>query len=141
MSAIRSKHKLKVLDFSDESVTKNIIKQALNSNEFIAIFCDDNGIDLPYYTDYEIKIGIYNITLFLDYSKSKNAKLLKDYGKFGISINESTSKGIRWINLSKDVRFKNQKWVTNNSKYKLSISKLLEIILYCKRLNNLKSFY
>jgi hypothetical protein len=138
MSAIRSKHEVKtILDFSDVKNTQIYIKQSLKTAEFNQIHYHDNGIGVVY-VDHEIQVGMYKITLLLNCSR--DAKLLKDYGRFSITISEYEQGSRKSIDLKRDRRFKHQSWIDYNENEQLNISKLTDIIIYCNRLNRLKSF-
>lgn len=134
MSAIKSKYEHKtILDFSDKKVTRNSIQKSLRQAEFIQTYYENSGVSLTY-IDNEIIVGMYKIRLFLDVVDG--AKKLRDYGRFQISIQG----GSKWINLTRDSRFKSQTWIKSNENNQLNISHLVDIILHCQRLDKLKSF-
>lgn len=124
-----------IFDFSNGKYSKNKIKNYLDKTEIIHSQINDNMKDIIVYLN-EIKIGIYTIKLQLPFDSSSDWKRLKDYKDFSISISEGDDK----INLDKDLKFKNQYWVSKNLFGHLKIKHLIDIISYCNRLNNLRSF-
>lgn len=134
MSAIKSTYERKtILDFTDKKITKNYILKSLREANIIQTYYGGRGNGLTY-IDNEIGVGMYHIHLSLN--MIDGATKLREYGKFKISIKE----GGKLINLSSDSRFKSQDWVKLNQNNKLKISDLINIIIYCKRLDNLKYF-
>jgi hypothetical protein len=136
MSLCKIKHEQRViLDFSDRSITKNLIQNSIRRAEILGlanvskteVLCIEN----------EIKVGPYYIQLVLDYNE--NYHKLRDYGLFQIRIFECI-KTRQEINTSKDYRFKNLEWIKNNNESKIRIKDLIEVIFYCNRLNKLKAF-
>jgi hypothetical protein len=88
-------------------------------------------------------VGMYQIRLlFSSLDSSKDRERLKEYGRFRVAIYERSRSGssIYNINLCNDKRFKNQYWTELNKDYNLRIKNLIDIIMYVKRLNNLKMF-
>jgi hypothetical protein len=53
---------------------------------------------------------------------------------------ETQNDGIRPINCEKDYRFKEQNWAPIAYTYNVRIKHLLDIILYCNKLDNLRAF-
>ncbi len=136
MSASKSKYEHReILNFSTGKVTKNSILRSLRKADFIQEYYNESGISLVYVNN-EIKIGMYKICF--DLNVVDKAKKLKQYGKFGIYIYEG--KSFLPIDLDKDSRFRSQPWIHDNRENKLTMSRLTDIILYCKRLDKLKSF-
>lgn len=83
----------------------------------------------------EIRVGMYTITLELPLDGSFNWHRLREYGDFQISICDT-----KLIDLKRDVRFKDQSWVSHNFFGQLRIKHLIDIISYVHRLNKLKAF-
>lgn len=133
MSAIKSKYECKeILDFSVGKITKSSILKSLRQADFVQKYYNKNGVGLTY-VENEIVVGMYKIHLLLRFNNE--AKKLRQYGKFQVIICDN-----QIIDLSKDFRFKSQSWVKLNKKNKLTISNLVDIILYCKKLDKLKIF-
>lgn len=140
MSAIKCKHECKtLLDFSDtKRVSKNLVKQSLRKAEMPSYHSCDNEL---IHTDYDIIVGMYRIRLKLflsDQNKSKTK--LKDYGSFYIEVSEPYEepgrRKIIWT--ESDRRFKSQNWSCRRNN--MRINDLVNAIIYCNRLNNLKAF-
>ena len=134
MTAIKitTEHKT-ILDFSDGKVSRNQVINRIRTADFIEFRSGDR--DSRTYLSYDIKIGIYTIYIDLLHTKSC-AKKLKDYGSFCIRIYE----GNKEINLKRDTRFTSESWVKLNHSFKLRVPHLVEAIMFCNRLNNLKAF-
>lgn len=130
MTAIKIQNKV-TLDFSNKKVTKHSIRQALRYTEMYYMDPLDKGK-----TIYNIiKVGIYNIHLIFDPSKIETGfNKLRNYGKFTIFISDKKSK----IDLNHDSKFNNQYWIKNISH--LRINNLIDVILYCNRIDKLKLF-
>lgn len=133
MSAIKSKYECKeILDFSVGKITKNSVLKSLRQADFIQKYHSKSGAGLTY-VENEIVVGMYKIHLLLRFNS--DAKKLRQYGKFQVVICDN-----QIIDLTKDFRFKSQIWVKPNKKNKLTITNLVDIILYCKKLDKLKIF-
>jgi hypothetical protein len=134
MTAIKitTEHKT-ILEFSDGKVSNNYVTSRLRSADFLEFKHHNN--DSRTYISYDIKVGLYTIYVDLLHTKAC-AKKLKDYGTFCIRIYE----GNQQINLKRDPRFSSESWVKLNNKYKLRMPHLVEAIMFCSRLNNLKAF-
>jgi len=138
MSLVKSRQEFRtILDFSKGELTKNKLKFALRQIEILECEeCKDTTILIVS----GIRIGMYHIDLILGEFGSTKTPLRK-YGKFRVNIYE-VHKDIdyRYIFLPNDERFKNQYWSKLNKKSDLRIKNLIDIIMYLKRLNNLKAF-
>ena len=143
MTKVRGKiERRTVLDFGRGKVSKNHIRQALRRAEVPEIIFTNNDCT---FIDNCIQVGMYQICIvpkvrspfeFLDSPKTK----LKDYGGFTIEIFEKTNDRLKPINCQKDGRFKEQKWASLAYTYDVRMKHLLEMILHCSRLNNLRVF-
>jgi len=121
-----------ILDFSNK-VTKNKIKESLRDNIILYTYYNKNKRII---FDNFIKVGDYNIQLVLDDAYDCKPKKLREFSHFQIRLFELGKE----INIKTDYRFKKQKWIKDNNEHQLKIRDLVETILYCKRLNNLKIF-
>jgi len=83
---------------------------------------------------------MYTISLLLPFDSSSTWSKLKDYGDFEVRVSDTSDRKTTSINLKKDSRFSNQYWVSKNFFGKLRIKHLVDIILYCRRLDKLKAF-
>ena len=135
MTAIKitTEHKT-ILDFSDGKASRNSVTSKLRSADFLEYKHSEKG-DARTYLNYHVKVGIYDIYVDLCHTKSC-ARKLKDYGTFCVRIWE----GEKEINLKRDSRFKSLNWVKLNDKFNMRIPHLVEAIMFCNRLNNLKIF-
>lgn len=142
MTAIRAREERRtILDFSNGKYSKNKIKCLLQR-------CRVSSIEGRDYTDIifidnHIKIGMYVIqlhlaTLDLNRLDLKAPGKLKDFGGFSVSIFERAEKFS--IDLRKDNRFQDQNWVSPSCYGKLRVKQLVDIIHYCRRLNNLRCY-
>ena len=124
-----------ILDFSKGKISKNFIGQLLRKTEIIEY-------DQSIFIDNYISVGMYKIHLFFVEPPSHEPSPLKKCGEFSVAIFEVNHKNnvSQHISLSKDIRFKNQYWVSLSYKSQLKIKNLIDIIMYVKRLNNLKLF-
>lgn len=138
MSVSRVKHENKViLDFSDCRISKNSITQSLRDVEVLGTYHDDKTLDTI--IDNEIKIGMYSIVLLLNSSTLNfNVRHLRQCGPLTIRLYENSTG--REINLNKDYRFKTQNWAKKNFEGQIKIKDLIEAIIYCNRLDKMKSF-
>lgn len=124
-----------ILDFSKGKISKNMIKSALRSAEVLEyIKSEDHFI----WIDNHIKIGMYQIELqFYERITIDPRHKLREYGSFDIVISEKHKNGYNIINRNKDIRFKSQYWAKN---HKLRMKDLVDVIVFMRRLNNLKAF-
>ena len=124
-----------ILDFSKGEISKNMIKSALRSAEVLEyIKSEDHFI----WIDNNIKIGMYQIELqFYERNLVNSRRKLREYGSFDIVISERYRGDNAIIDRNKDVRFKSQYWIKN---HKLRMKDLVDVIMFIKRLNNLKAF-
>lgn len=141
MSLIKGKQEFRtILDFSKGKISKNMIKRALRSVEVREL------VQLPDSTSYtfvenDISVGMYRIRLsFSSLDSSRTRTHLREYGGFKIAIYEHSGNMLRNINIENDRRFKRQYWVQCNKDYGIRMKTLTDVIMYVKRLNNLKMF-
>lgn len=142
MSAIKCRQENKtLLDFSDTNkrVSKNLVKQLLRKADLPSYQRDDANIT---HINHDIVVGIYKIRLSLNNELDTQKNKLKQYGNFSFTIMELTNSGEKYggayvLLPPRDKLFKNQYWYYNN---KLRINDLANAIIYCNRLNHLKSF-
>jgi len=134
MTAIKitTEHKT-ILEFSDGKVSRNYVTSRLRSADFLEFTHKDR--DSRTYHSYDIKVGLYTIYVDLLHTTSC-AKKLKDYGTFCIRIYE----GNKEINLKRDTRFVQESWVKLNHKFKMRAPHLVDAIVFCSRLDNLRAF-
>lgn len=145
MSAVKCKHEYKtLLDFSktERRVSKNLVKQMLRQAELPSYRNSGNEI---IYTNYEINVGMYHIHLLLNADEFVAQTKLKDYGSFSFELteeilgqpkNEYDMRNVIWV--ERDSRFKHQYWSDRNKS--IRINDLVNMIIHCKRLSNLKAF-
>jgi len=119
-----------ILDFSEKNVSRNLVRTSLTKTEVLGLHNIESEL---MYIENEIKIGMYRIRLLLS---KLDAKHLREYGSFKIKIYQADS----CINLHRDKRFNIQPWVDKNEENNLRVKDLVDVILYCNRLNNLSSF-
>lgn len=141
MSAVKGllEHRT-VLDFSKDHVSKDLVRRALCRTEIIGL-CQQKPGNITF-IDNDIKIGMYTIRLdFSEIHPGDGHKHLRDYGGFKVKIFENSSPEVSAeINLNKDKRFSKQYWTNLNKNYNLLTKNLIDIILHCSRLNNLRVF-
>jgi hypothetical protein len=137
MSLVKAKLKEKdILDFSAGKISKRGVRQALRQAEILE-FDDSNGLCL---IDNWITVGMYRIRISPIMSFDRKPKTrLKDFGNFGIEIDERGQYG-KHIDFKKDVRFKSQSWTTAARNYQFRTENLIDVILHCSRLNKLRAF-
>jgi len=124
-----------ILDFSKGEISKNMIKSALRSAEVLEHIKSENSFT---WIDNYIKIGMYQISLqFYERNLVNSRRKLREYGSFDIVISERYRGDNAIIDRNKDVRFKSQYWIKN---HKLRMKDLVDVIMFIKRLNNLKAF-
>jgi hypothetical protein len=137
MTAIRAKEENRtILDFSDIKCTRNGISKAINRCSISNIIEGETLQEFTYFVN-EIKVGMYRIRLQLPFDCPEHCSKLKEYGDFEVSISDAYRGN---IDLKEDSRFRNQDWVAYNFFGKLRIKHLVDIIIYCKRLDGLKCF-
>lgn len=141
MSLIKGKQEFRtILDFSKGKLSKNKIKRAIREVEVHEM------IQLPGSTTYTfvengIKIGMYQLQIvFPSLSAHRNRTRLREYGGFKVAIFESKRNVLQNINLASDKRFKEQYWLDSNKNYALRMKDLPNIIMYLRRLDDLKLF-
>lgn len=135
MTAIKitTEHKT-ILDFSNLKMSRHLVASKLRSTEFLEFKYNERK-ECRTYISYDIKIGIY--TIYVDLCPTTSCgKKLKDYGGFCVRIYE----GNKEVALKRDSRFKNQNWVMLSEQFRMRICDLIDAIMYCGRLNNLKAF-
>jgi hypothetical protein len=138
MTAIKVKtEKRIILDFSDMHYSKNKIKTALRKTEIVHARIN-NDFTTVFHND--IKIGMYTIHLHLPFDSSLKWSRLKDYGDFEVSIFDTEDPKDSRIDLKRDQRFRAQYWIAKNFFGKLRIKHLIDMIVYCQRLNKLRAF-
>ena len=138
MTAIRAKYELRtILDFSEGKCSRNRVMQSLRNCSVVGLE-ESKGKPVLYLN--EIKVGMYTISLLLPFDSSSTWSKLKDYGDFEVRVSDTSDRKTTSINLKKDSRFSNQYWVSKNFFGKLRIKHLVDIILYCRRLDKLKAF-
>ena len=131
-------HRQTILDFSDKKATRNSIIQALRRTEMY-----DVEPRAQFVIGNVIKVGMYNINLLLEKKENQKSHKLRKYGKFMILISEENQKHYSPLTLTTDCRFNSQLWAKNmlsNNLLECKINTLVDIILHCKRLDNLKTF-
>lgn len=137
MSLIKGKTEFRTILDVNSKASKNQINKALRQVEVIELVCNE---DANHYTfvENDIVVGMYNIRLEFYSISTEQRSRLKEYGGFKVSIYENNnSTGIK---LNRDKRFKNQYWVKLNQDYKIRTNILTDIIMYTKRLDELKLF-
>ena len=128
MTAIRVHEEPRTIcDFSGKC-SKNKIRQALRT-------CQITNIEGNTLYDNRIKVGMYTITIWFPFDLEGPRKL-REFRDFEIVIFD----GEKQINLKTDPRFRGQYWVQHNFFGKLKIKHLIDIIIYCQRLDKLKAF-
>lgn len=139
MTLIKGKQEFRtILDFSKGKISRNMVQQALRKVEVRELVQDYNNY---IFIENDIIVGMYQIRLsFSSMDASVDRSRLREYGGFRISIYERKNKAIQNTNLLRDKRFKNQYWIYLNKNYDIRMKNLVDIILYLKRLNNLKMF-
>lgn len=136
MTALRIEEQPKtILDFSGLKSSKNRVRLDLQQCQINNIIENESG-ELTIFRN-EIKVGMYRIVLALPPDSPADCSRLKDYKDFEVLIYDDEDAS---INLKKDKRFKDQYWVQYNFFGKLRASHLIDIILYCQRLNRLSAF-
>jgi hypothetical protein len=142
MSLIKGKQEFRtILDFSKVKLSKNKIKEALRQAEVLEVIRREDSSNA--FVENFINVGMYEVRLiFSSIDAETTRSRLKEYGKFRVAVYErgSFGKSMNNINLSKDKRFKNQYWVDLNKDYNLGINNLVDVIMYLRRLDNLKMF-
>lgn len=134
MTAVKTKNEYKtIIDFSNLKVSKNLIRRELRKIEvnysYISNFNTIKIINT-------IKIGEYTIRLYLtNYSNCLFGKL-KKFGPFYINIYDHDKR----INLLNNTAFKNEYWNKINNKFQIRTKNLIDIIMYCYKLNQLQVF-
>lgn len=141
MSLIKAKQEARIiLDFSKGKISKNLIKQSLRETEVVELHNNEDGQCTL--IDNYIKVGMYDIHLNMNCPPTSDKNKLREYGCFRVAIYENSpiNNVIKHINEKHDRRFKDQYWVKLNQRGMLRIKNLIDIIMFTKRLNNLKMF-
>lgn len=134
MTAIKAKQEPRLIfDFSSGKYSKNKIKQTLRNCEVVRGSISKDGVTTIYLNI--IKIGMYTLYIHLPYDCPLTWNKLKQFRDFDVGIADPWT-----IDLRKDIRFKDQYWVSMNSFGNLRIKHLIDIIDHCCRLNKLKAF-
>ncbi len=140
MSLIKGKQEFRtILDFSKDKVSKNMIKRALRDVEVreLVPIPDSESYN---FVENNIRIGMYQVRLFFSSVDADVTRTqLKEYGGFRIAIYERKRKTLQNISLNHKL-FKNQYWVPLNKDYNIRMTNLTDIIMYLKRLDDLKTF-
>ncbi len=142
MSLIKGKQEFRtILDFSKGKVSKNMIKRSLR-NATVHEMTQLPETGSLTFVENDIRIGIYHVRLFFSsVDAGRDRSRLREYGGFRIAIYERTSKGKAMRNVSLNNKlFRNQYWVELNKGYNLRMKNLADVIMYLKRLDNLKLF-
>lgn len=141
MALIKGKQEFRtILDFSKEKISKNKVKHAIREAE-VRELVQLKDSNTHTFVENEIKIGMYSIRLFFSsIDSSRDRSRLKEYGGFRVAIYECKNNVFRNINLSTDRRFKQQYWLNLNEHYSIRMKNLTDIIMFIKRLDNLKIF-
>jgi len=144
MTAVKCKQEYKtLLDFSKSKrrVSKNLVKKLLRQVEVTSYREDNKDI---IHTSYHIIVDNYKIRLILnplqEYGCAAPAhknNTLKQYGSFMIELSEKLTTHYKSIN-PRDYRFKTQYWVEFLRPTR--INDLVNAVVYCSRLSNLKAF-
>lgn len=141
MALIKGKQEFRtILDFSKDKISKNKVKRALREAE-VRELVQLKDSNTHTFVENDIKIGMYRIRLFFSsIDSSRDRSRLKEYGGFRVAIYECRGNVIQNINLSTDRRFKHQYWADLNKDYDIRMKNLTDIIMFVKRLDNLKMF-
>lgn len=142
MSVLKCKHECKtLLDFTNtKRLSKNMIKNRLRKAELNSYRRDKSGA--VHRITYDILVGIYLVRLGLNSDVLNEKRKLRDYGSFSITIMELTHieilgcSGFYPVSDNSNL-FKSQYWFDNNQ---IRIKDLVNAIIYCHKLNKLKSF-
>lgn len=138
MSIVKSKYEERtILDFSKGKYSKNYIRNSLSQADVREVASDPTRTT---FIENFIKVGMYEIQLGLRGMPTPDRTHLKDYGGFYINILEPKQTAYKMIDLTRDERFKHQSWIKSNTYAKLNMVNLTDIIMYLKRLDNLKLF-
>ena len=123
-----------IVDFSQGKISKYKIKKSLRQAEVCQIKHSNEQV---YLVTNHIVVGMFNVTLvMLDADPTKNK--LAQYTNIRANIRDG-ARSPR-INLRRDSRFNRLPWVTDNQASNLKLDQLIDIILYLKRLDNLRAF-
>lgn len=148
MTAIKSRIAFRtILDFSNENVTKSLVRRELRETNVPEAELNDQTIT---YINNQIQVGMYTILLvFPDSSQSiEEGNLrsrLREYGDFLIRISENSpvmDQGKKYdflqeIDITRDRRFRTQRWSHYST---FNMTDLTEVIMYCHRLDSVKAF-
>lgn len=141
MSLIKGKQEFRtILDFTKGKISKNMIKRALRQVEVHEV-TQLPGSESYTFVENGIRIGMYQLQIiFPSVSADRQRTRLREYGGFKVGIFERKGKTLCNINVTTDKRFKDQYWTSYNKDYQIRMKNLTDIIMYLKRLDNLKSF-
>lgn len=136
MSAVKVKHESRtILNLSQNVLSYSGVEKILRDTK---VSCFERLGNVCLSIDNQINIGMYTIRLEL--SRKEAAEKLRDYGRFSIRIFENGRDGLREVNLKKHEIFRERSWVQRNQEEQFRISDLVEVILLCRRLHNLRAF-
>lgn len=140
MTAIKTKHEQHIIDLSRKKVSKSSLQKTLKRTKLRSMIRKEDGISVTLFIT-KIKVGVYDIHLniydFTGYQFDKDLKLPKAR-PFDIAITESNNDFP--IDLNVDSTFKNQPWVKINNEKNLNVDSLIESIMHCKRVSEMKAF-
>lgn len=140
MTAIKTKLEQNIIDLSRKKVSKSSLQKTLKGTKLRSLVRKEDGISITLFIT-TIKVGIYDIHLniydFTGYQFDKDLKLPKAR-PFDIAITESNQDYP--IDLNADSVFKNQPWVQVNNEKNLNVDSLIESIMHCKRVSQMKTF-
>jgi hypothetical protein len=140
MTAIKTKNKYSTIDFTNQEISKSSLEKTLKRTKLRSVTRNEDSVSVTLFF-VMIKVGIFEIHLnihdFVGYEFNKDLALPRAKN-FNISIYETN--GDFPINLERSNVFKNQDWVSLNTQSNLSIEGVIDAILYCKRISNIKSF-
>lgn len=126
------------LDFSKPKISRNHVVMSLRKADFTTYLTDHDNNSVIF-LEHVVKVGMFEIQLIL--SPASRSPNLRDYGKFFVKIFELKPMCKRKeIFLIMDERFKNQEWALKNFHKWIRIKDLVNIIMYCHKLDRLKMF-
>lgn len=126
-----------ILDFNKPKISKNYVVNSLRKSDFTTYLTDYDSNSVIF-LEHVVKVGMFEIQLIL--TPTCRSSNLRDYGKFFVKIFELKPLGRREILLIADERFSAQPWSLKNFNKWIRIKDLVDIILYCHKLNKLKMF-
>lgn len=133
MSVSKATHEFRtVLDLPRERLSKNKVSKLLSETKF-------SYREATVYIENVLKIGSYHIRLILNPTTSDTGPL-RNYGGFNIRLYQMKRDGLQEIHPEKDENFKSNDWAKKNYNDKLRSSDLVNVILYCNRLDKIRIF-